>query len=180
MALEALRACRRAIHAGLRCDAAGVPQATLCAMPQAFAAPVGGRREARRRGLGHRAEHGPHSNLAEHLVECLNVVCGRFARAGDRVPNPGVLGPRWPRRAQVIAPRRGVGRPVCAGVGGFGPIFGERMSGALPDEILSEGRGRVRGLIVDGGNPVNRACQSSRKTAAAFARSICSSRSSRS
>src|SRR5690606_40720714 len=27
----------------------------------------------------------PRSNLAEHLLECLNVVCGRYLREGERV-----------------------------------------------------------------------------------------------
>ncbi|HSG57284.1 MAG TPA: molybdopterin-dependent oxidoreductase, partial [Paracoccaceae bacterium] len=44
----------------------------------------------------------PHSNLAEHMVELLNVVCGRFLRAGEEVPNPGALLPRWPRKAEVM------------------------------------------------------------------------------
>jgi anaerobic selenocysteine-containing dehydrogenase len=97
---------------------------------------------------------GPHSNLAEHLVECLNVVCGRYARAGDRVANPGVLGPRVPRKAQVIAPRRSWEQGPRSRVRGLGHIFGEKMTGALADEILTPGTGQVRALFVDGGNPV--------------------------
>ena len=97
---------------------------------------------------------GAHSNLAEHLIECLNVVCGRYARAGDRVPNPGVLGARYPRRAQVIpAPRAWEhGRRA---VSRLRLIFGEKMSGVLAEEITTPGPGRVRALFIDGGNPVN-------------------------
>ena len=94
----------------------------------------------------------PHANLAEHLLECLNVVCGRFARPGDRVMNPGVLGPRRPRRAEVIPPARGWERSPRS-PSGFGMLFGERMTGALVDDILAEGSDRVRALIVSGGNP---------------------------
>jgi anaerobic selenocysteine-containing dehydrogenase len=94
----------------------------------------------------------PHGNLAEHLLECLNVVCGRLARPGDRVMNPGVLGPRQARRAEVIPPRRGWEHSPKS-PGGFGMLFGERMTGALVDDIVDDGPGRVRGLIVSGGNP---------------------------
>jgi hypothetical protein len=43
----------------------------------------------------------PRSNLADHLAEVLNVLCGRFRRAGDLVPNPGVLSEPRTFRAQV-------------------------------------------------------------------------------
>lgn len=145
----------------------GVPQATLRAITEAFAAPVAGRRKRGAAVSGTGPNMAAHSNLTEHLVECLNVICGRFARAGDRVMNPGVLGPRWPRRAQVRPPARSWERG-WQDEQGYGLIFGERMTATLPDAILSGGRGRVRGLIVDGGNPVNALAQSSR-TAEAFA-----------
>jgi anaerobic selenocysteine-containing dehydrogenase len=96
-----------------------------------------------------------HSNLAEHLLECLNVVCGRYARAGDRFPNPGVIGSRQPRRAQAISPRRSWEKGYRSAIGGHGTLFGEKMSGGLCDEILTPGEGRVKALIVDGANPVN-------------------------
>ena len=145
----------------------GVPQATLRALTEAFAAPVDGRRKRGAAVSGTGPNMAAHSNLAEHLVECLNVLCGRFARAGDQVMNPGVLGPRWPRRAQVRAPTRSW-ESGWQDEQGYGLIFGERMTATLPDAILGQGRGRVRGLIVDGGNPVNALAQSDR-TAEAFA-----------
>jgi anaerobic selenocysteine-containing dehydrogenase len=39
-------------------------------------------------------EMGPHPNLVQHLVQALNAICGRHYRAGERIPNPGVLTPR--------------------------------------------------------------------------------------
>ena len=98
---------------------------------------------------------GPHSNLAEHLIECLNVVCGRYARAGDAVANPGVIGPRRTRTAEVIAPLRSWERSPKSRVRGLGSIFGEMMSAALPEEITQPGPGQVRALFVDGGNPAS-------------------------
>lgn len=148
-------------------ERSGVPQATLRAITEAFAAPVAGRRKRGAAASGTGPNMAAHSNLAEHLVECLNVVCGRFARAGDRVMNPGVLGPRWTRRAQVRAPARSW-ESGWQDEQGYGLIFGERMTATLPDAILGKGRGRVRGLIVDGGNPVNALAQSDR-TVEAFA-----------
>jgi anaerobic selenocysteine-containing dehydrogenase len=49
---------------------------------------------------------GPHSNLAEHLYESLNVVCGRYRRAGDLVVNPILAGPHRVRYAEVVPPGR--------------------------------------------------------------------------
>ena len=109
---------------------------------------------------------GAHSNLAEHLIECLNVVCGRYARAGDRVSNPGVLGSRSPRHAQVVPPTRSWERAPQSRLG-YGMIFGERFSGVLAEEITTPGPGRVRALFIDGGNPVN-AIPDQRKITAAL------------
>jgi anaerobic selenocysteine-containing dehydrogenase len=36
----------------------------------------------------------PHSNLVDHMVETLNVVCGRYLRAGEAMPNLGPISPR--------------------------------------------------------------------------------------
>lgn len=98
---------------------------------------------------------GPHSNLAVHLLDALNVVCGRFKREGEPVPNPGVLSPRRPQRAQVVSPRRAWTSGPRSRVGDYHGFWGEMMSNTLPGEILTPGPGRVRALIVDGGNPLS-------------------------
>ena len=118
-----------------------------------FAGPEKGRAKRGSAASGTGANMGPHSNLVEHLVECLNVVCGRYARAGDPVPNPGVLGSPWPKRAEVIAPTRSWERGWKSRVGGYGMLFGQKMSAALADEITTPGPGQLRALFVDGGNP---------------------------
>lgn len=97
---------------------------------------------------------GPHSNIAEHLYACLNVVCGRFLRAGDRISNPGLMSKQHLHRAQVI--RRDV-RPWEKGPksrSGHGTLMGEMMSGVMADEILRPGKGQIRCVIAEGGNPV--------------------------
>lgn len=98
---------------------------------------------------------GPHSSLAEHLLECLNVVCGRFARPGDKVFNPGVVSPRNPRVAKVNPPRRSWESGWQSRIGGYGMLFGEKPSGILAQEITTPGPGQIRALIVSGGNPAN-------------------------
>lgn len=98
---------------------------------------------------------GPHSNLAVHLLDALNVVCGRFKREGEAIPNPGVLSPRRPQRAQAVSPRRSWTNGPKSRVGDCHGFWGEMMSNTLADEILASGRGRVRALIVDGGNPLS-------------------------
>ncbi|MFC8529906.1 molybdopterin-dependent oxidoreductase [Nocardia sp. NPDC057227] len=94
---------------------------------------------------------GPHSNLAEHLVTALNVVCGRFRRAGEPADRRSVL-TRWQDvRAEVAGPAPADG--FRSRIGGIRAIRGELPSGILADEILEPGPDRVRALIVSGGNP---------------------------
>ncbi len=94
----------------------------------------------------------PRSNLADHMVECLNVICGRFYREGDRIPNPGVQNKRRPFVAEVVAPFREWESSPKTGTG-HGTLFGELMSGVLADEILRDDPGRIRALFVNGANP---------------------------
>jgi anaerobic selenocysteine-containing dehydrogenase len=142
---------------------AGLTAGKLREAAQLFAWPA--KRGAAIAGTG--PDMAPHSNLAEHLIECLNVVCGRYLREGDRVPNPGVLSPRKPRRARVIPPRRSWERGHQSRIRGIGMLYGEMMAGIMADEILVPGKGQIKALIVDGGNPVN-SLPDQRKTVAAL------------
>jgi len=130
---------------------AGLPAGQLRAAAELFAWPA--KRGAAMAGTG--PDMAPHSNLAEHLIECLNVVCGRYLREGERVPNPGVLSPSKPRRARVIPPHRSWEKGHQSRIRGVGMLFGEMMAGIMADEILVPGKGQIKALIVDGGNPVN-------------------------
>jgi anaerobic selenocysteine-containing dehydrogenase len=93
-----------------------------------------------------------HSNLADHLAETINVLCGRFNRAGDVVRSAGLLDPR-PAIAQVVPPTRPWERGYKSRVRGLGLVGGELPSAILPEEIVTPGQGRIRALIVSAGNP---------------------------
>jgi anaerobic selenocysteine-containing dehydrogenase len=97
----------------------------------------------------------PHSNLAEHLIGCLNVICGRYVREGERIENPGVIYPRYPRPAQVVPASRPWEQGPKSRIGGYGMLGGEMMTGVMAAEILEPGPGQVRAMIVHGGNPVS-------------------------
>jgi anaerobic selenocysteine-containing dehydrogenase len=118
------------------------------------AARVFGRAERGMAKGGTGPDMGPYANVAEHLLQCLNVVCGRFPRAGERVAGSSVLKAPRPVRAQVIPPARswetGYRNRFEAGL-----LMGELPCAALPDEILSPGKDRIRALVVSGGNPAN-------------------------
>ncbi|RYG29842.1 MAG: nitrate reductase, partial [Burkholderiales bacterium] len=90
----------------------------------------------------------PNSNLAEHLVQSLNVVCGRFVREGEAIANPGAGGPPQRFPAQAWSPAREYETAPRGHVGDYTMLFGERMSCILADEMLSEAPDRVRAMIV--------------------------------
>ena len=97
---------------------------------------------------------GPFSNLMQHLADVLNVVGGRFLRAGERA----IVNPRDPPRAifaEVIPPPRSWTGRAPSRTRGVRQLFGERMTGTLADEILAPGKGQIKALIVDGANAVN-------------------------
>jgi anaerobic selenocysteine-containing dehydrogenase len=152
--LDALRAAVAGFTPAVAAARTGLTAAEIEAAAALFAEPLPDRAKRGTAASGTGANMGPHSNLAEHLLECLNVVCGRYPRAGDLVPNPGVVGPRMPRLEQVIPPQRGWERGWRDG-DGFGMMFGQRMTATLPDMIRSKGEDRVAALIIDGGNPAN-------------------------
>lgn len=91
-----------------------------------------------------------HSSLVEYLLAGLNILCGRFVRAGEPVDNPGVLLSRATPRAQPVAPRpaRGLGESFLAR--GLTQSASGMPTAALAEEILG---GRIKALISMGGNP---------------------------
>lgn len=105
-------------------------------------------------GTGTGPNMAPHSMLTEHLALTLNVICGRVNRPGEALESGAFLGPGDTRRAQVIPPSSPAPGPAHR-VGDLnGAPGGEMLTSRLPDEILTPGEGKVRALIVSGGNPV--------------------------
>lgn len=103
-----------------------------------------------RSGTG--ANMGRHSNLIEHLVCALNVICGNFMREGEEIANPGVLLPRQPRPAQVTPPTRSWESGYKSRIEGYGMIVGELPTGIMADEILEPGPGQIKAFFCHGGN----------------------------
>ncbi|TAL01598.1 MAG: nitrate reductase [Rhodospirillaceae bacterium] len=108
-----------------------------------------------------------HSNLANHLIESLNVVCGRFPREGEAVANTGVLEPLKVRRAEARSPRRSWEKGHKSRIRNTGQLMGEMMCGVLPDEILMPGAGQIKSLFCVAGNPAS-VFPDQRKTVAAL------------
>lgn len=127
-----------------RCD---IDADDLVAAARMFAA--GGKGTA---GTGTGPNMAPNSMLTEHLAIALNVVCGRVNREGDELESGLLLQPDTPDRAQAISPvdpRTGP-KHRFRGLRGY---RGEMLATVLAEEILEEGEGQVRALIVNGGNP---------------------------
>ena len=93
-----------------------------------------------------------HSNLAEHLIETINVVCGRFPRAGELVRNSGVLQPQRTFHAEVRPLIREWETGPKTRKHGLGSIRGTMMTAEMVNEILCAGEDRLRALICVGGN----------------------------
>ena len=132
---------------------AGVPAVDIVSAARLWA-------ETSRRGCAGTGTGGcmsPGSNLVDHMVELLNVVCGRYLREGEPVGNPGPADPAVPRRAQVTPPNRWWERghrSRIRGVGMFPAMFGMEMAaGIMADEMLTPGKGQLHSLFVVGGNP---------------------------
>ena len=95
---------------------------------------------------------GPHSNLAEHLLECLNALCGGYRRAGDTIRTTGLFG-NGATVERVVPPNRDWLSGPQLRSASSGQINGEFPASRLPAEILHSGEDRIRALVVFGGNP---------------------------
>lgn len=147
--LELLRHAVRDMTPAATETSTGVPADQIAYTARVFAGSVRGMAMS---GTG--PDMGPDANVAEHLIGALNVVCGRFPRAGDRAARDGVLSRAGTLTAQVIGPSRPWESGFQSRIG-YGRIHNELPSAILPAEILEPGADRVRALVVVGGNPAS-------------------------
>jgi len=129
----------------------GVPAELIEAAAEMFAR---GPRGAVTQGIG--VYMGPHHNLSTQLVMTLYGLCGRFDRSGGLVYKPQVLSPPLPDKPAPIKVPLFTGlvsrvRDVRAINNWLG--IEEIPASCLTDEILKPGKGQIRALIVQGGNP---------------------------
>ncbi len=148
--IDALRAVVKPFTPDYVAKRAGIAATDLIATADIFA------RQSKRGNVmtGTGTSMAPNPNITEHLYEVIGVICGRFLREGDAVPNPGVLRARRPRRAEVLGPARGFEKRPKSRVRGTAQLMGECSTPNLPEEILTPGKGRIRALFTSGGNPV--------------------------
>jgi anaerobic selenocysteine-containing dehydrogenase len=95
----------------------------------------------------------PRPDVTQHLVLALNSLCGRFAREGDVVGNPGVLKPPRAFRAEVQPPRDIWGKGPWSRFRGLGRFGIEMPINVFADEVLTPGAGQIKALVCVGGNP---------------------------
>jgi anaerobic selenocysteine-containing dehydrogenase len=130
---------------------AGISAHDLVAAAKLFA------EESRRGGIdsGTGSNMAAFPNLAEHLYRAIGVICGRFRRAGEVLPSPGVLFAKPPPRAQAKSPLRSFETSPKSRVRGAAMLMGEKATPTLAEEILTPGEGQIRALLISGANPAN-------------------------
>jgi anaerobic selenocysteine-containing dehydrogenase len=146
--VDALRAALRAYTPDYVEARTGVPAAQVEAAARLFAR---GPRGTAIAGTG--VNMAPRPDVTQHFVIALNSLCGRFAREGDPIRNPGTLLPAAPRHAEVRPPRALWGKGHRSRFRGLGQFMSEMPINVFADEILTAGPGQIRALINVGGNP---------------------------
>ena len=111
--------------------------------------------EARRpiTGSGTGPSMAANSNLADHMIELINVLAGGYRRAGDLVRNPGTLRVKDSFEMAVSPTRSFACEPKCLSED-TGALVGEFPTALLPGEIMAHSPDRIRALICFGGDPL--------------------------
>ncbi len=147
--VEALRAAVAPFTPERVSDRAGVPAAQIVEAARMFATAQRGNATS---GTG--PSMAPHGVLMDYLVLALNTVCARWVRAGEKLPNRGVLFRQFSGVARAEKPRQATGFGEALRVRGLTDTAAGLPTAALADEILTPGPGQVRALFVVGGNPL--------------------------
>jgi len=95
----------------------------------------------------------PRGNLSDHLIETINVVCGRYRRPGEQYNDINPWVPYYDRYAEVVPPNRTWESQPPSRIFGASSIAGEKLSVTLADEIMTPGQGQIKCLINASGNP---------------------------
>jgi anaerobic selenocysteine-containing dehydrogenase len=146
---EALRAAVAPFTAARVAPLADVEPGRIVEAARIFA---GARRGIATSGTG--PSMAPHGTLMDYLVLVLNSVCGRWVRAGEAMPNRGVLFRQFSGVARAEKPRPAAGFGESLRVRRLTDTAAGLPTAALADEILTPGLGQVRALFVIGGNPM--------------------------
>ncbi|MFP8876566.1 MAG: molybdopterin-dependent oxidoreductase [Myxococcota bacterium] len=147
--IEALREAVEPFRPEYVARRADVPQEELVRAARTFA---GGSRGCANAGTG--PNMAPRGTLTEYLLICLNTLCGRWMRSGEKLPNPGALMPAVIGKAQPVAPTAAWGFGEKLRVRGFSDTAAGLPTAALAEEILLPGDGQVKALFCIGGNPM--------------------------
>lgn len=96
----------------------------------------------------------PRGNLTEYLGKSLQTLAGHWLRAGEAVPNSGVLLGRQPYIAAASGPKPAWDLGEKSRMRGLAMGAAGMPTGTILDEILTSGEGQIRALFVVGGNPM--------------------------
>ena len=94
------------------------------------------------------------SNTMQHMVDTLNIVCGRYRRAGQKIV-ADMINTAYPVHAEAIPPQRNYAKAPPSRIRGAGMLGFDRMASTLPEEILTPGDGQISALLVNGSNPAS-------------------------
>lgn len=147
--LEALQAAVAPFTPGHAAERAGVDAEDIATAARIFA-------KSRYGGIG--VGVGPSfsltGSLTDYLSAALTTLCGFWSRAGDVVVKPNILLPAYEARAEAVSPFQGWDFGERLRSRDLGNSVAGMPTGAIADEILYEGEGRIRALFCMAGNPM--------------------------
>jgi formate dehydrogenase len=142
--LDGLRDLAASYALALLAGRCGVPEAQIVEAARSFA--------TAKRGFAFAATGpalGRNGTLTHWLTMALNVITDRLDRPGGRFM------PNWPMNFAVYKERTASKSKVPSRVRGLPPVVGMHSVSEMADEILTPGKGQIRALMLDGGNPVS-------------------------